>query len=66
MRVKLLHFTRGGPWHGRQDSGADLWMQEALNLLVGENPHAIGRAEWLPVGPPKLEVTFRPDASEVH
>lgn len=66
MRVNLLHYTRGGPWHGRQDQGADLWMQEALDLLVGANPLATGRAEWFPVGPPKLEVNFRPDPSEVH
>lgn len=66
MRVKLLHYTRGGPWHGRQDEGFDLWMHEALHLMVGDNPHAVGEAKWLPVAPPTLTVTFRPDAQEVH
>ena len=36
----LLHYTRGGPWHGVRDRGADLWDFELAGLLADGNPLA--------------------------
>lgn len=36
----LLHYTRGGPWHGHFDLGYRAWILELEALLAGANPRA--------------------------
>jgi hypothetical protein len=41
---KLVHYTRGGPWHGYLNQGyVPEWMSELRDMLAGSNPRA--RAE---------------------
>lgn len=42
--VKLLHLTRGGPWHGCHYAGAPLWIGELGQVFLGDNPKAEGSA----------------------
>lgn len=37
-RPSLLHYTRGGPWHGVRDRGSELWDNELRRMLVEGNP----------------------------
>lgn len=39
-KPSLLHYTRGGPWHGVMDYGAKLWGIELDHLLTAGNPAA--------------------------
>lgn len=64
--LKLLHYTRGGPWFGRMDQGADLWMEELTRMLVGANPKASAQSEWPPVNPPQVHIYFKLDEMEVN
>lgn len=36
----LIHYTRGGPWHGYRDAMAKLWDTELLEMLAQGNPKA--------------------------
>lgn len=36
----LMHYTRGGPWHGVYDLGWDDWVEEFKDMLGGGNPRA--------------------------
>jgi hypothetical protein len=42
---RLVHYTRGGPWHGylNQSYVAD-WLEELRDLLSGSNPRANAEA----------------------
>jgi len=38
--IKLLHFTLGGPWHGHQPDGSELWFTALRDLFGRGNPCA--------------------------
>lgn len=38
--IALLHYTRGGPWHGEFTAGQNAWLDELTQMLGGENPCA--------------------------
>ena len=44
----LVHYTRGGPWHGYLKQGyVPEWMQELTGMLAGGNPRAVAEANLL-------------------
>lgn len=38
--VALLHYTRGGPWHGEFFAGQNAWLDELGQVVAGDNPKA--------------------------
>jgi len=43
MKIKLLHYTLGGPWHGYDPDGAEQWMDGYERMICGGNPCASSR-----------------------
>jgi lipopolysaccharide biosynthesis glycosyltransferase len=39
-RLKLLHYTLGGGWHGYETDGFEYWREGFKDLLAGDNPCA--------------------------
>lgn len=64
---KLLHYTRGGPWHGRSDFGYRVWLDELHTLLEGNNPRAVCCvAHEHPAAPIAVSLAFRADHEGVN
>ena len=54
----LLHYTRGGPWHGVRETMSHLWDHELGSLLAEGNPKAI-LTQTTRGGDANTSVTFR-------
>jgi hypothetical protein len=48
--ISLLHYTRGGPWHGVTDAMHERWSDELAGMLRGSNPLAHVEVRPMPHG----------------
>ena len=65
--VSLIHYTRGGPWHSRQDAGHDVWLDALSDLLSGPNPQAVCHIRHEGPGSPILvDLAFKANDEDTH